>query len=439
MPGSSSVGGREPGIVARLLWLVILAGIPAAVAWHDQRTAPRAVQRLAEASRPATPPPPVEPVKLYDLTPDQARAFNARIPFSALPSPAARPFRFAGEGAARDRAVDCLAAALYYEAGDDPAGERAVAQVVLNRLRHPAFPKTVCGVVFQGQERTTGCQFTFTCDGSLARIPSAEAWERARKLAAKALAGSVDRKVGYATHYHTDWVVPYWSGSLDKIAAVGTHLFFRWTGWWGTPPAFRRTVSEDEPVVEKIASLSPAHRPAAAPLDPSLSGAALLAAKPREEIGEAEIGTVIGGARLTAMTPDGSGFALELDKRTDPGSYPRLADSFCAGRPQCRLLAWIAPAETPKAFPPEPRLLQTMAFSYIHDAEGGLQKALWNCRLIPRPVPADCMRDRDPVPARPAAVPLPPVARTQAEEQHARPRVETVTIRPPETSPAPAP
>ncbi|MGJ3626051.1 cell wall hydrolase [Sphingomonas sp. MMS24-JH45] len=84
-------------------------------------------------------------------------------------------------------------------------------QVVLNRLRHPAFPKTVCGVVFQGAERSTGCQFTFTCDGALARQPSPLAWDRARKVAAAALAGAVYRPVGYATHYHTDWVVPYWS------------------------------------------------------------------------------------------------------------------------------------------------------------------------------------------------------------------------------------
>ena len=271
VPGIAPDEGRGPGLLASLLWLLILAGIPAAVAWHDQRTASESVRRLALSGRPVTPPPPVEPVELYDLTSDQARALNAKVPFSTLPNPAARPFRFIGEQAARDRAVDCLAAAQYYEAGDDPPGQRAVAQVVLNRLRHPAFPKTVCGVVFQGMERTTGCQFTFTCDGALSRVPSPEAWERARKLARKALTGSVDRAVGYATHYHTDWVVPYWSASLDKITAVGTHLFFRWTGWWGTPPAFRRTVSSEEPVIAKIAFLSPAHIAVAeTSLDPSL-------------------------------------------------------------------------------------------------------------------------------------------------------------------------
>src|SRR3546814_2685764 len=97
--------------------------------------------------------------------------------------PAARPVRLAGGAVNLARATDCRAAAAWYEAGDDPSGERAVVQVVLNRLRHPAFPNTVCGVVFQGSERVSGCQFTFTCDGALARVPSEAAWERARSIA----------------------------------------------------------------------------------------------------------------------------------------------------------------------------------------------------------------------------------------------------------------
>ncbi|MEG8031015.1 cell wall hydrolase [Sphingomonas aurantiaca] len=180
--------------------------------------------------------PEVEPVKFVDLTPDDARAFNATVPFSTDPNPAARPFRFAGGPEDLARATDCMAAGILYEAGDDTLGERAVAQVVLNRLHHPAFPKTVCGVVFEGQDRSTGCQFSFSCDGAITRWhPTADAWRRAREVAAAALSGAVFKQVGYATHYHTDWVVPYWQSSLDKITAVNTHLFFRWSGWWGTP------------------------------------------------------------------------------------------------------------------------------------------------------------------------------------------------------------
>ena len=208
--------------------------------------------------------PVVEPLALVDVAPDDARAFNATVPFSTDPNPAARPFRIGGDPASQQRATACLAAAVLYEAGDDAVGERAVAQVVLNRLRHPAFPKTVCGVVFEGSDRRTGCQFTFTCDGALARRPSEAAWTRAERIAAAALAGSVYAPVGQSTHYHTDWVVPYWQSSLDKVAAVHTHLFFRWTGWWGTPPAFNRTPSTVEPAEPQLAAWSDAHRMGAA-------------------------------------------------------------------------------------------------------------------------------------------------------------------------------
>ncbi|MBK6297661.1 MAG: cell wall hydrolase [Sphingomonadales bacterium] len=136
------------------------------------------------------------------------------------------PYHFGRKNPDFERARDCLASAAWYEAGDDSAGQRSVMQVVLNRLMHPAFPKTVCRVVFQGEDRTTGCQFTFTCDGALARrSPSEKAWKRAQAIAELALSGTVDSSVGLATHYHTDWVVPNWSGSLDKIARVGSHLF----------------------------------------------------------------------------------------------------------------------------------------------------------------------------------------------------------------------
>src|SRR5690606_31870118 len=97
---------------------------------------------------------------------------------------AASPFRFGGAADDRARAVKCLAQAIYYEAASEPdAGQRAVAQVVLNRVAHPTYPNSVCGVVFQGSERRTGCQFSFTCDGSLKRKPSRTFWERAERVA----------------------------------------------------------------------------------------------------------------------------------------------------------------------------------------------------------------------------------------------------------------
>ena len=127
--------------------------------------------------------PVAEPLVFAAVGREKARLLNAAIPFSTAPTISARPFALAGFADSRERALDCLASALWYEAGDDETGQRAVGQVVLNRVRHPAFPGTVCGVVFQGSERRTGCQVTFTCDGALARIPSPQSWGRARAVA----------------------------------------------------------------------------------------------------------------------------------------------------------------------------------------------------------------------------------------------------------------
>jgi hypothetical protein len=125
---------------------------------------------------------------------------------------------------------------------------------VINRMRHPAFPKTICGVVFQGQERTTGCQFSFTCDGAMNRPPSVAGWARARATAAAALNGRVAAEVGMATHYHTDWVAPYWAERLVKMRQIDTHIFYRWTGAWGLPGAFSGAHAGTEPVIAKLAA-----------------------------------------------------------------------------------------------------------------------------------------------------------------------------------------
>jgi len=198
-----------------------------------------------------------ELIRLQDLDPDAARLWNAANPVSNLPNPPARPFRLETLGVLDEaRAVDCMTAAIYYEAAyESTEGQRAVAQVVLNRMRHPAFPKTVCGVVFQGSTRATGCQFTFTCDGALARKPETEGWIRARKVARAALDGYVMRRVGNATHYHANYVAPYWSPSLVKVGTVGAHIFYRWTGGAGMPPAFAGRYAGGENAGLQIATL----------------------------------------------------------------------------------------------------------------------------------------------------------------------------------------
>jgi spore germination cell wall hydrolase CwlJ-like protein len=192
-----------------------------------------------------------QPFLFLPLTPEEAYAYNASVPIAKLPNPAAAALNLTpADAVTKARAVDCLTAAVYYEAASESVdGQRAVAQVVLNRVRHPAYPKTVCGVVFQGSERVTGCQFTFTCDGALARKPGEASWRRAQQVAEAALAGSVYAPVGHATHYHTLWVAPYWSPSLVKVASIGAHVFYRWGGGWGLPGAFVGKHAGFEPVV----------------------------------------------------------------------------------------------------------------------------------------------------------------------------------------------
>src|SRR4051794_40434877 len=202
----------------------------------------------AGSKSPAVAPPAPPPLVLQQVSPDQAVKINAEIPVAAGPNPIAAPFRFKGSAADRAQALNCLASAVYYEAGNqDENGERAVAQVVLNRVRHPAFPGSVCGVVYQGSTRPTGCQFTFTCDGSLSRQPDAEGWRRAIRIAQDALSGGVYTPIGWATHYHADYVVPYWASTMAKNAVVGAHLFYRWAGGWGQPAVFNKTYVGHEP------------------------------------------------------------------------------------------------------------------------------------------------------------------------------------------------
>ncbi len=179
-----------------------------------------------------------------------AETINALRPLSSLPIRPMQPFILAANPDDSARALTCLTQAVYFEAATEPAeGQAAIAQVILNRLRHPGYPKSVCGVVFQGAARTTGCQFSFACDGALSRPPLSALWLQAEGVARRALAGFVVPEVGAATHYHATYVAPYWAPTLVKIARIGTHIFYRWTGPWGEPPAFQGTYAGAEAVL----------------------------------------------------------------------------------------------------------------------------------------------------------------------------------------------
>jgi spore germination cell wall hydrolase CwlJ-like protein len=189
----------------------------------------------------------------------EAEALNDAMPLSGLPIEAAQPFLLQAESMpAADRALRCLTQAVYYEAGFEPMeGRYAVAQVILNRMRHPTYPNSVCGVVYQGSSRP-GCQFSFACDGSLYRAPDPKAWAISREIAAQALAGKVTSAVGMATHYHANYVSPYWAPKLTKITKIGAHIFYRWPGNWGRPGAFSDGYSGKEfiPALSTLANIN---------------------------------------------------------------------------------------------------------------------------------------------------------------------------------------
>jgi spore germination cell wall hydrolase CwlJ-like protein len=228
-----------------LPWLLMMASCVPPLAAGQGRVEARASARASASA---------------DTAPGARVAAPAPLPpADALdPGRAAAPFEMA-QGTDIAASLQCLTAAVYYEARSEGVeGQRAVAQVVLNRVRHPAFPKSVCGVVYQGSSRSTGCQFSFTCDGSTRRARDPEAWLRARRVAGSALAGAVYGPVGLATHYHTNAVSPWWAPSLRRAVTVGSHIFYRWRGEWGDRLAFHRPYRGDPSPAPKQAAGRPA-------------------------------------------------------------------------------------------------------------------------------------------------------------------------------------
>ena len=183
----------------------------------------------------------------------EAQRLNAATPGLASLLVPARPFVLRTASADdRSRALRCLTQAVYYEAAlESDEGQAAVAQVILNRVRDRNYANSVCGVVFEGAERLTGCQFSFTCDGALARTPVAWAWNRSRAVAERALNGHVAGRVGTATHYHADYVHPWWAPTLNKLTQVGSHIFYRWKGSAGETAAFSQTYAGREPKIDE--------------------------------------------------------------------------------------------------------------------------------------------------------------------------------------------
>ncbi|HLY79819.1 MAG TPA: cell wall hydrolase [Caulobacteraceae bacterium] len=241
------------------------------------------------------------PFPFGQLTNTDAAALNAVLPIDDADFAPAQPFFLRASPPERARALLCMTQAIYYEAALEPTqGQQAVAQTVINRVRHPDFPKSVCGVVYEGSQLPIGCQFSFTCDGSLARPPIEPYWSRAKFVAEAALDGFVAKDVGSATHYHADYVFPRWGPQMVKIVQLGAHIFYRYPGPAGAPQVLTGAYAGRELAVLLVSPAQAAIQAANAAQNAQL--AAQLAAAPAQSIA-----AVTGGRPMLLIPPAAPG------------------------------------------------------------------------------------------------------------------------------------
>ncbi|UYH53768.1 cell wall hydrolase [Qipengyuania sp. SS22] len=331
-------------------------------------------------------------VVLSDLPPGDAQARNAGVAFAAIGPGNASPFTFRGSAADRTRARDCLALAGMAEAGGGDGDQRAVMQVILNRVRHPAFAGSVCGVVFEGSQRPTGCQFSFTCDGSLTRRYSDAAWRAARARAEEMLGGATHAPVGNATHFHADYVYPWWSNQLAKVAQVGPHIFFRWRGFWGSGAALsaRYGGGEPDPLRLRETALVTA---AASPLPGLVESGEAVRSITRDSVARAA-----GGPSVPAPVPgpgsagSGAGVHFVLVSPGDsPAALVERARALCGGGGYCRVQGWSDSAQVPSSLPLTDTARRSLRFSFAAANANGGEAVFFDCRLFSAPDIGTCL------------------------------------------------
>ncbi len=121
----------------------------------------------------------------------------------------------------------CLALALYWEARGEPErGKVAVGWTILNRERSPAFPSSVCSVVFDGGE-TPPCQFSWWCDGKSDRPRDRTSWIRSQVLAARLLTDPPPDPTRGALFFHSTSISVPWKRPRTRTARIGNHIFYR--------------------------------------------------------------------------------------------------------------------------------------------------------------------------------------------------------------------
>jgi spore germination cell wall hydrolase CwlJ-like protein len=127
--------------------------------------------------------------------------------------------------------LQCMAENIYYEANSQSyAGKIAVGQVVLNRVNSPNYPRTVCGVIYEGSQntQTTQCQFSWSCAPHEPINKNSEGWRESLKAASELLSNKdhmIDITEG-ATNYHADYVSPPWAKKLKFVVKIDQHLFY---------------------------------------------------------------------------------------------------------------------------------------------------------------------------------------------------------------------
>ncbi len=200
------------------------------------------VVAVAPAAPVETAPAPVQQASAPPSVPELPKVVMLPMPLPKPPLTPAQRLELVGKD--YDKAEKCLAQAIYFEARNEPArGQQAVAQVVLNRVFSPYYPKDVCSVVYQNAHRHLSCQFTFACDGKPEYVNERGAWARANRIATQTLNAKIWLpEVNKATHYHAAYVRPNWIRDMKVMVRYGLHTFYRPRNWgdghdeahWGT-------------------------------------------------------------------------------------------------------------------------------------------------------------------------------------------------------------
>jgi Cell Wall Hydrolase len=207
------------------------------------------------------------PGRTMQFQPGLATVTPSPATIAYRPSAEGLGFKYKGESQAEfeERERRCLSTAIYFEARGEPTrGQIAVGQVILNRVRSPQFPETICGVVYQGQ-LAPGCQFSFACDGKTDNPKPGAQWDLAQNLSRKITSGQVWLpEVGYSTFYHADYVRPGWASAMNKIDSIGRHIFYKKRNEKPYVVEASTTPSAADAVPVSLASITPSVTPVSA-------------------------------------------------------------------------------------------------------------------------------------------------------------------------------